>query len=577
MISKGEGFPCWNPPRPPNRPPKEIVPGDVGTVDAKESFRKLYNIWEDEDTIREFLHDEDFQVPFQELVERDDHHFVEGYALYSGAESTVVPIAGAGWSFTFTARNAEGACLALTDPASVDSLTEGCSQAVGDFIKQNADGLYSFARARGLQSYTKSPLYFVTSCTKTRSWGMASFINAERECPMKLEPVPSPSNPDQTAFRWTETKQFGKFCTSRPGGVPGVQDQPLFLDGWKLATSEQYRSEWRKSKVAGKVSRRDRDGDNSGSGSLGGSSHQGGYGPQFGGPSSSSNPSGSSHDYGGQAGGQGRSYDSGGTSNLGQDAGEGPLSQQELVRSLLETLKTNHPSDFLNKLMLLEFEASYALTHDNDWKFTLKGLRWDKNGFMTLMNALQREYPFEYRNGIAFFKDSWAPSEAASAGQRVIDGVDVPGSPALPPIDDTDDDDALMDDQDEGSGKTAPATHFPYVYGSQHLQASSSTMQEAMLVDTDAPRPLYHPRSDATPPGVTPPTTAETALVDQILVALDCEKEGVLTAGAVRGRFSSNVLPEGELTTILGLSDPEHSGILTKTELVMSLRMVPGT
>jgi hypothetical protein len=180
-------------------------------------------------------------------------------------------------SFTFVARNAEGACLAMTSPASMDSLTDACCQAVGDFIKQSADGLYSFARAQGLQD---SPLYFVTSCINSRSWGMASFINAQQRSTMKLEPVSSPSNPNQQAYRWTETKQFGRCCVSGPGGAPRFQDQPLFLNGWKLAISERYQNAWP--------------------------------------PKSNAVP--------------------GGAHNPGLEGGEG-LSRQDLVRSLLETLK----------------------------------------------------------------------------------------------------------------------------------------------------------------------------------------------------------------------------------------------
>lgn len=152
----------------------------------------------------------------------------------------------------------------------------------------------------------------------------------------------------------------------------------------------------------------------------------------------------------------------------------------------------------------------------------------------------------------------------------MIDGNDVPGSPALRATQPDKDNDTAMDVQVEGSGKTAPATQFfPYVrYG------SSSTMQEPEAMQVDAPQPLYCPKSDATPPGVTPPTSTEAALVDQILAALGCERVGVLTAQAVRGRLSCNVLPEGELHTILGLADPGLSGMLTKVELVMALRMM---
>lgn len=162
------------------------------------------------------------------------------------------------------------------------------------------------------------------------------------------------------------------------------------------------------------------------------------------------------------------------------------------------------------------------------------------------------------------------PSQAAAAEQRVRDGNDVPGSPALPPTQPDKDNDTAMDVQVEGSEKTAPATQFfPYVrYG------SSSIMQEPEAMQVDAPQPWYCPKSDATPPGVTPPTTVELALVNQILAALGCERVGVLTAQAVRGRLSSNVLPEGELHTTLGLADPGLSGMLTKVELVMALRMM---
>lgn len=217
---------------------------------------------------------------------------------------------------------------------------------------------------------------------------------------------------------------------------------------------------------------------------------------------------------------------------------------------------------------------------------------------MALMDALQNDYPFEYRNGkspsqtprqtlptkmvplgIAFLKNSWAPSEAAAAEQRAVDGNDVPGTPALPPIEPIDTDhppSSSMDNQAEDPGKVAPATHFPYVYSSQHLQPSSSGLQEGMEMDIDELEPsVYWQKSDAAPPAVLPPTPAEDELATELLSALNCDKEWVLTAEAVRaGGLSSNAFSETELHSMLAMSDPEHSGILTKTEVIMALRMM---
>ena len=94
MIGKGLGLPLWNPQRPLVLPPEEIVPGDVGTVDTKEGFRKLFNLWEHEHAIRGFLQRPDFKVPFRQLAERDNNRFAEGCALNCGAESSISRIPG---------------------------------------------------------------------------------------------------------------------------------------------------------------------------------------------------------------------------------------------------------------------------------------------------------------------------------------------------------------------------------------------------------------------------------------------------------------------------------------------------
>ncbi|KAJ2914789.1 hypothetical protein MD484_g5595, partial [Candolleomyces efflorescens] len=518
MIGKGLGLPLWNPQRPLVLPPEEIVPGDVGTVDTKEGFRKLFNLWEHEHAIRGFLQRPDFKVPFRQLAERDNNRFAEGCALNCGAESSISRIPG-GLEFNFETRKSEGACLALTSPTSVDSLTDACCKAVGNFIKNNADSLYAVALLRGLESSWNAPIYFVTSCTKASSCAMASFVDAEPRSLMKLQGRIPPPSPAQPSFIWVRRmgQSVGRSCVSLPGGVPGVQDHALFLSGWKLTISEVYRNGW----------------------------------PD--------------------------KYNS--FTSAAIEAREKELEQKDPLERLVETLKQAIATGgkWLPLFIVLLINAAHSAGRITLLFTMMIGVILSKasagivkNGLKALLKALQvqtsnlSEHPYETHKRVVLFKDSWVPSQAAAAERRMKDGNDSPGSPARPLGQPDKDGDTVMrsDAERKRSRNIDSATK------------SGSATPEAMQVDTDAPQPLYTPKSDATPPGVLPPTAAEARLVNKILEGLGCEKAGVLTAPAVAGRFVSNGLPEGELNTILGLSDPMLSGTLTKVELVMALRMV---
>jgi hypothetical protein len=54
MLVSGKGLACWHPePRKPYTGKRGVVPGDVGTYSACGGFEKIFNLWEDEESLRE--------------------------------------------------------------------------------------------------------------------------------------------------------------------------------------------------------------------------------------------------------------------------------------------------------------------------------------------------------------------------------------------------------------------------------------------------------------------------------------------------------------------------------------------
>lgn len=90
MLHAGRGLPCWQPrPREPLKDGEGVIPGDVGIFSVEDGFMKIFNLWDDEVSIRGSPAGASYHLryaipPKPELVV-ETHELDEGQALVHGA------------------------------------------------------------------------------------------------------------------------------------------------------------------------------------------------------------------------------------------------------------------------------------------------------------------------------------------------------------------------------------------------------------------------------------------------------------------------------------------------------------
>lgn len=81
MLQSGShGLACWYPP--PRGLSRPVNAGDVGTFSARDGFRFIFNIWEDEELIRSMGEGTSYDEAYCSPGERNAH--IESYTLVEG-------------------------------------------------------------------------------------------------------------------------------------------------------------------------------------------------------------------------------------------------------------------------------------------------------------------------------------------------------------------------------------------------------------------------------------------------------------------------------------------------------------
>ncbi|KAF6759375.1 hypothetical protein DFP72DRAFT_1043093 [Ephemerocybe angulata] len=265
MLGSGRGFACWKPqnqdsvgsPRRRIFPSishsestvgwRGIIPGDVGTYDAERGFRKMFNLWEDDEAIRGMARDiyhGIYTAPDDSEVKISEDDFRRGD---TAAQSASAEVNDSGddeviQSFDFQAHPGlpQGALIALTSAA--DQLELLDLAGLHDHICSHAELLYKYANARRRIGSNES-LYFVTGCIKTSGWAIAAWrepmvVPNDR---LKLLKRMKTENSSATAssYRWTHRGT----AEARVGNSSQqIKDQCLFLQGYKLNFSSAFRA-----------------------------------------------------------------------------------------------------------------------------------------------------------------------------------------------------------------------------------------------------------------------------------------------------------------------------------------------
>lgn len=139
-------------------------------------------------------------------------------------------------------RNCEappGAILALTSSADKEAAED--IGAMEEYIVEHAEAIYRHAnnlRALG----EKESLYIITGCIKSASWAMAAYdANMDpKHSTLRLIPVPEAMEGDPPKYEWRS--QGSSWARVGRSDNKRVNDQSLFLQGFKLASSSQFRS-----------------------------------------------------------------------------------------------------------------------------------------------------------------------------------------------------------------------------------------------------------------------------------------------------------------------------------------------
>lgn len=89
MLHAGQGLPCWKPrPREPLKVGEGVIPGDVGIFNIESGFRKVFNLWDDEEAIRNSSaagsYHIRYEIPPKPRVLVNMNELVEGKALVEG-------------------------------------------------------------------------------------------------------------------------------------------------------------------------------------------------------------------------------------------------------------------------------------------------------------------------------------------------------------------------------------------------------------------------------------------------------------------------------------------------------------
>jgi hypothetical protein len=90
MLRCRKGLACWHPrPRQPFVGEGGVVPGDVGTFDLTDGFKKIFNIWEDDAFLRRLgMPGVESQLPPKNAALHLDE-LVGGHTIVNGSSSKV--------------------------------------------------------------------------------------------------------------------------------------------------------------------------------------------------------------------------------------------------------------------------------------------------------------------------------------------------------------------------------------------------------------------------------------------------------------------------------------------------------
>ncbi|KAJ3545658.1 hypothetical protein NMY22_g2349 [Coprinellus aureogranulatus] len=419
MLKSGNGLPCWKPrPRKPSTHQRGTVPGDVGTFSAEGSFKKTFNLWDDEEALRRSAsssNGKSFHLPSRHVTVSPDeiprgNTIADGassHTMYSESDPSKIT------SFEFRCHAPHGAVLAATSSAELEEL-EDYTQ-LRECITQHAELIYNHANSLR-RIAADEPLYVITGCIKSDSWALAAFRES-RPAPHDLMCLQNMARNDDGTSRYAWTKRATSEAHFGSSGEPGLKNQTLFLRGFKLDFSQAFRSRMKRPPHSFEPKPPDcgPSGPSDGPRSSGDDDEAGGSGK-----GGKGGKGGSNDDRSGSSGRRPNPTSSGSSSN--SDSVEGNLDDESPPERSPESLSAGdssqrcypgqgvslrsfpsssqfpcHPSDAINKYLLEMTGADFALCHDDEWRFELK----DSDNMDDFVATYLDELKIDVEHGVA--------------------------------------------------------------------------------------------------------------------------------------------------------------------------------
>jgi hypothetical protein len=160
--------------------------------------------------------------------------------LYLNTDTSRSHIAG----FEFRCQSKHGAVLACTTSADLEELDD--TEPLRDFLIQHAGIVYQHANSiRRIAD--EDSLYIVSGCIKSDSWALAAYKDPAEAPDDLLTLSRRKSDGKDLVYDWidrgTAEARFGSNSAARVSGACLGKDQCLFLQGFKLALSQDFRAQ----------------------------------------------------------------------------------------------------------------------------------------------------------------------------------------------------------------------------------------------------------------------------------------------------------------------------------------------
>ncbi|KAJ3508600.1 hypothetical protein NMY22_g16558 [Coprinellus aureogranulatus] len=398
MLKSGKGLACWEP-RPRwkhNAGDCGTVPGDVGTFTSDGGFRKLFNLWDDDESVRKTAESSkdktEYQLPPRNVILSQSSLMkgdtvvqgVTAKTLYGDDNKTIA-------RFEFRCRAQQGALLAVTSPADLEELMDHTR--LKEHIFQHAEHIYKHADTIYRLAEDES-LYIITGCIKSDTWALAAFNDDATFLgdTITLKKVGRGYSAEDDLFVWTD-RGTSEAHVGRSEDL-GLKNQTLFLRGFKLAFSQQFLQRMRNGSPASPPSIDTAPGTSSSIGEV----------PRLLSPENRLESQSVPHASTGPSSDPHASADNGSLSSVRTNSTHDVQVRSMMSGQFVNPLESSHPCDIINQYILENTEADFALSHDDDWLFLLDDPLWDDLVCSDANRAIS--YLISVRKGVAFMANT---------------------------------------------------------------------------------------------------------------------------------------------------------------------------